>query len=196
MRVPAFCCPSTMKRLLLSLLLFTPLHAADDGDGSRQYILCGACHGQSGEGTAAGPPLAGSEWVNGPPENLIRIQLRGLQGPIKVKGVEYSFPAPMPPLAYQTDSQIAGVLTFIRSSFGNNAPAITPADVAALRHESGKPILTAADLNLPSAPAAVATAPGTGKYDHLDTEGGFPIWAIVALSAAGLAGAFVLLRRS
>jgi quinoprotein glucose dehydrogenase len=50
--------------------------------GQQQFMLCGACHGQQGEGTAAGPPLAGSEWVNGPAENLIRIQLRGLTGPI------------------------------------------------------------------------------------------------------------------
>lgn len=69
--------------------------------GQQQYLLCGACHGQQGEGTAAGPPLAGSEWVNGPAENLIKIQLRGLTGPIKVKGQEYNFPAGMMPMAYQ-----------------------------------------------------------------------------------------------
>ena len=34
--------------------------------GRVQYILCGACHGMNGEGGAAGPPLAGSEWVTGP----------------------------------------------------------------------------------------------------------------------------------
>jgi heme exporter protein D len=29
--------------------------------GKQQFIVCGACHGQSGEGTAAGPPLAGAD---------------------------------------------------------------------------------------------------------------------------------------
>ncbi len=112
--------------------------------GAQQYILCAACHGQQGEGTPAGPPLAGSEWVLGPAENLIRIQLRGLQGPIRVKGVEYNMV--MPPMPYQNDEQIAAVLTHIRSSFGNDAPAVAPAEVGKFRDEVGKPMLTADDL--------------------------------------------------
>jgi quinoprotein glucose dehydrogenase len=114
--------------------------------GQQQFIVCAACHGQNGEGTAAGPPLAGSEWVTGPAENLIRIQLRGLKGPIKVKGVEYNFPAGMAPMAYQTDEQVAAVLTYIRTAFGNSAPAVKPADVTALRPEAGKAQLTAEEL--------------------------------------------------
>ncbi|MFU8892662.1 MAG: c-type cytochrome [Luteolibacter sp.] len=112
--------------------------------GQQQYIMCAACHGQQGEGGPAGPPLAGSEWVLGPAENLIRIQLRGLQGPITVKGVEYNMV--MPPMPYQNDGQIAAVLTYIRSSFGNEAPAIAPEDVAKHRDEVGKPMLTVDDL--------------------------------------------------
>jgi hypothetical protein len=38
------------------------------------------------------------------------------------------------------------VLTYIRNSFGNSAPAVTPAQVKALRGEVGKPMLTEADL--------------------------------------------------
>lgn len=112
--------------------------------GQQQYIMCAACHGQQGEGGPAGPPLAGSEWVLGPAENLIRIQLRGLQGPIQVKGVEYNMI--MAPMPYQTDDQIAGVLTYIRSSFGNEAPPVAPEDVAKHREEVGKPMLTVGDL--------------------------------------------------
>ena len=75
-----------------------------------RYVLCLACHGPTGKGVAVvGPPLAGSDWVNGPPENLIRIQLRGLSGPITVNGQEYSFAAPMPPQAVQNDEEIAAV---------------------------------------------------------------------------------------
>ncbi len=112
--------------------------------GQQQYIMCAACHGQQGEGGPAGPPLAGSEWVLGPAENLVRIQLRGLQGPIQVKGVEYNMV--MPPMPFQTDEQIAGVLTYIRSSFGNEAPPVAPEDVTKHRDEVGKPMLTAGDL--------------------------------------------------
>jgi quinoprotein glucose dehydrogenase len=158
----------------------TPAPAAPDlaKVGSQQYLLCGACHGQQGEGTAAAPPLAGSEWVTGPAENLIRIQLRGLTGPIKVKGMEYNFPAGMMAMAYQTDEQIAAVLTHVRSSFGNSAPAVTPAEVAALRSEVGKPQLTAAELIQPE-PLAVsaksADAKGS-KYRNMKTSPGAPLW--------------------
>ncbi len=118
--------------------------------GQQQFLLCGACHGQSGEGTAAAPPLAGSEWVTGPVENLVRIQLRGLQGPIKVKGKEYNLAAGMTALAYQTDDQIAAVLTYVRNSFGNSASAVTPAQVSALRSEVGKEPVTAHELTPPT----------------------------------------------
>jgi mono/diheme cytochrome c family protein len=117
--------------------------------GRAQYLVCGACHGQNGEGGPIAPPLAGSEWVTGPISNLIRIQLRGLQGKISVKGVEYNFPGGMTPMAYQTDKQIAGVLTYIRNSFGNKASAVTPEQVAALRSEVGKPQITVEELTKP-----------------------------------------------
>ena len=150
--------------------------------GKQQFLVCGACHGQSGEGTAAGPPLAGSEWVLGPEENLIRIQLRGLVGPITVKGQEYNFPGGMAALAYQTDEQIASVVTYIRNSFGNSAPPVTPAAIAALRSEVGKPQITAAELIPPLASkpvpdaAASPTISKSSKYDNLKPESSLPKW--------------------
>ncbi len=114
--------------------------------GKQAFMTCMACHGANGEGTVLAPPLAQSNWVNGPVENLIRIQLRGLQGPITVSGKKYTPPVPMMPLPHQTDEQIAAVLTYIRNSFGNSAPAVTPEQVKALRGEVGKPMLTEADL--------------------------------------------------
>jgi quinoprotein glucose dehydrogenase len=114
--------------------------------GKQGFMLCMACHGPNAEGTVIAPPLAKSNWVNGPAENLIRIQLRGLNGPLTVSGKAYTLPVPMPPQAQQTDEQIAAVLTYIRNSFGNSAPAVTPAQVKALRGEVGKPMLTEADL--------------------------------------------------
>jgi len=82
--------------------------------------------------------------VNGPVENLIRIQLRGIQGPLTVKGVEYN--QVMPANATMSDEDIAAVLTYVRSNFGNTSGPVTPEEVKALRSEVGKPILTAADL--------------------------------------------------
>ena len=127
-----------------------PIDPAQMEIGKGQYLVCGACHGQNGEGTAAGPPLAGSEWVTGPVSNLIKIQLRGLKGPITVNGVEYNnFPAGMTAMAYQTDEQVAGVLTYIRNSFGNKASAVKPEQVTPLRGEVGKPQLTVEELIKP-----------------------------------------------
>lgn len=126
-----------------------PIDPAVMEAGKASFTLCAACHGMNGEGGPLAPPLAGSDWVKGPVSNLIRIQLRGLQGPITVSGKEYNLPAPMAPLNYQTDEQIAAVLTFVRNSFGNKASAVKPEQVAALRSEVGKPPLTAADLTKP-----------------------------------------------
>ncbi|RYD30933.1 MAG: cytochrome c [Verrucomicrobiaceae bacterium] len=185
---------NALPSFLLAFAAFAlPVHG---NEGFSKYALCAACHGQSGEGTTLGPPLAGSEWVNGPAENLIRIQLRGLQGPITVKGVDYHFPGGMPALGHQTDEDIAAVLTFVRSSFGNDAPAITAAEVAALRGDPNTGPLTAADLVAPSA-AAPAVSKSPGKYDDLDARSGPPAWvwlSIVAAAAGG--GIFVFSRRS
>lgn len=126
-----------------------PIDPAVMAVGKVQFLVCAACHGQNGEGGPIAPPLAGSEWVKGPISNLIRIQLRGLQGPISVKGTEYNMPGGMAALAYQTDDQIAGVLTYVRNSFGNKAPAVKPEQVAALRSEVGKPQVSAAELTKP-----------------------------------------------
>jgi mono/diheme cytochrome c family protein len=126
-----------------------PLDPAVMELGKASFLVCSACHGPNGEGGPIAPPLAESEWVNGPVSNLIRIQLRGLTGPITVKGVEYNFPTGMAQMAYQSNEQIAAVLTYVRNSFGNKAPAVTPEQVAALRSEVGKPPLTQSDLVKP-----------------------------------------------
>lgn len=127
----------------------TPIDPAVMAKGKIGFLVCSACHGQNGEGGPLAPPLAGSEWVAGPISNLIRIQLRGLQGPITVKGVEYKFPVGMVALASQSDEEIAAVLTYVRNSFGNKASAVKPEQVKALRSEVGKPQLTVDDLVKP-----------------------------------------------
>ena len=73
--------------------------------GKRLYNQPGACvtcHQANGMGVpGAFPPLAGSEWVVGSEDRLIRIILHGLAGEIKVKGVVYNsvMPAFWPTLA-------------------------------------------------------------------------------------------------
>lgn len=132
---------------------FSTANAQDANPGEAIFKkACFACHGVTGAGIpGVFPPLAESEWVNGPEENLVRIQLRGLMGPITVKGKQYN--GMMPNNAAMSDKDIADVLTYVRSSMGNKAPAITVDTVKAIRaQEAGNATpLTVKDLKSPLA---------------------------------------------
>jgi len=100
--------------------------------------LCLNCHQPGGKGLAGVyPPLTPNEWTSGDKNRLIKILLHGLTGPILVAGTEYGKnpPTPMPPMGLD-DQQIADVLTFIRSNFGNQSPKITPIDVKTVRDQN------------------------------------------------------------
>ncbi len=94
---------------------------------------CVACHGAGGAGQpGVFPTLHGTTWVVGSEKRLAGILLHGLQGPIDVNGTIYN--GAMPAWGAQlSDEQIAAVTTYIRSSWGNNAPEITPEKIAAAR---------------------------------------------------------------
>ena len=95
---------------------------------------CVACHQVTGQGVPGQfPPLAGSELVVGTASNrLALILLHGLHGPLELNGTMYD--GAMPAWgARLKDEQIAAVLTFIRSEWGNAAGPIDAQDVAALR---------------------------------------------------------------
>jgi mono/diheme cytochrome c family protein len=105
--------------------------------GKPVYLAnCATCHQPNGMGVpGAFPPLAGSEWVTGSEERIIRIVLHGLQGPIKVAGNDYN--NVMAPLgAVLKDEQIANVLSFIRAEWGNAAPEVLPETVAKVRADT------------------------------------------------------------
>lgn len=107
--------------------------AAAGANGAEIFTRCAACHQATGLGMpGAYPPLAGSEWLDNNPEVPIRIVLHGLQGPITVKGT--SFNNAMTPFGDQlSDAEIAAVISYERSSFGNHASAITAEQVKAVR---------------------------------------------------------------
>ncbi len=131
-----------------------PVDPAVVEKGKMLFLICGACHGQNGEGVPmAGPPLAGSEWVVGPVSNLVVIGFRGITGPITVAGKEHKeFVAGMAPMASaMSDEDFAAVLTYIRNSFGNKASQVKPEWVKAFRGEIGKPQLPTSELIKPEA---------------------------------------------
>jgi mono/diheme cytochrome c family protein len=101
--------------------------------------VCIACHQATGLGSPGQyPPLAGSEWVQGSSNRVVRIPLQGLTGNIEVKGqtINGSMPAfgTTPPM--DNDENVAAVLTYIRQAWGNKAPPISPEQVKAVRAET------------------------------------------------------------
>lgn len=96
---------------------------------------CITCHQPDGKGLPAAqfPPIADSEWITGSEERLIKLALHGLYGPIEVKGEKYPGVVPMTPFKNLSDKEIAAVLSFVRNTFGNNAPIILPNTVKKVR---------------------------------------------------------------
>ena len=94
---------------------------------------CSSCHGLDGKGQASiMPALAGNPAVlDSDPSSLINLVLNGAQ-PIVVKGTPDAYR--MPQYRVQlTDDEIAQVLTFVRSAWGNGASAVTTDQVKKLR---------------------------------------------------------------
>ena len=111
---------------------------------------CITCHQSDGKGLPAAqfPPLAGSEWVTGPEERLIKLTLHGLSGPIEVKGEKFPGVVPMTPFKMLSDQEVAEVLSFVRNTFGNKAPVVTAETVKRVRTstQSQKRFYTPAEL--------------------------------------------------
>ena len=97
---------------------------------------CQTCHQANGQGIAGQyPPLAGSEFTIGGSRRPAMIVLKGLQGPVKVKGQQYGSAVMQPWDKTLTDQKIADVLTYERSEWGNTASPVTAEQIAALRKE-------------------------------------------------------------
>ena len=103
-------------------------------DGAAVFAAtCAVCHQATGKGLpGAFPPLAGSSWVEGRDATLVQIVLHGVQGALTVNGTTYN--SAMPAFGGQlSDAQIAAVLTYIRSQWGNKTPPVSPTVVSAQR---------------------------------------------------------------
>jgi len=102
--------------------------------GERLYQRnCQVCHQSNGAGIrGVFPPLVGTKYVLGSEERLIALVLYGLQGPFEVDGVMYNGVMPGH-AATLPDEQVAAILTYIRTSWGNEAPEITADQVREVR---------------------------------------------------------------
>jgi mono/diheme cytochrome c family protein/HEAT repeat protein len=102
--------------------------------GKIVYNICKTCHQVNGLGLPPTyPPLVDSPFVLDDKNRLIKIMLHGLSGPLTRDGRTYD--ESMPPSPLQNDYDIAAVMTYIRQAWGNNADAITPPEVKAMREK-------------------------------------------------------------
>ena len=122
----------------------TPDRLADNlqkevaSEGERVYhTFCANCHQKDGLGASGRfPPLAGTDWVTGDKERLIKVIIHGMEEPTEIKGETYTLA--MPQHGFLTDQEIADVLTYIRKSFGNEASEIVQDEVKKVREKSTK----------------------------------------------------------
>jgi mono/diheme cytochrome c family protein len=99
---------------------------------------CSACHGLDGKGIdRLFPSVANSSMARADdPTSVIRIVLRGARSVATDK--EPTAPG-MPSYGRQLkDEQVANVLTYIRNSWGNAEPSVTPGEVGRLRASVAK----------------------------------------------------------
>jgi ubiquinol-cytochrome c reductase cytochrome b subunit len=94
---------------------------------------CSSCHGAAGQGVpGAFPPLAKNSYVTGDPKHVVHTVLYGLSQPIEVNGQKFS--GQMPPWkGTLSNADVAAVISYIRSSWGNSASKITEKDVTAIQ---------------------------------------------------------------
>jgi cytochrome c6 len=110
--------------LILGALLCAAFHkaGAQAMDGKALFTKnCAACHQANGKGIpGAFPALAGNALVQGAPADAATVLLKGRGG--------------MPDFSGSlSDADIAQVLSYARSSWGNKAGVIPDTEVAALR---------------------------------------------------------------
>jgi mono/diheme cytochrome c family protein len=110
--------------------------AATATNGAEIFTRCQGCHQADGHGLpGVFPPLAGSPFVLGDPAVTTQILLHGLTGSVAVLGTTYN--GAMPAFGDQlNDAEIAAVLTYVRTQWGNNASALDGSFVAAARIRS------------------------------------------------------------
>lgn len=131
-----------LATLISTLIVVPALSFADDAAkahllevGKTSFATCAACHGPDGKGLAVGtskmaPSFEGSKIVNGDPAVLALLILKGIQK----EGTDYM--GMMMPLGGALDDEkLAGVMTYLRGSFGNTASVVTADDAKKYREQ-------------------------------------------------------------
>lgn len=94
---------------------------------------CATCHQSNGTGVPGMyPPLTPNAYI-GNKDSLISVVLNGMQGKIEVGGKIYN--NYMAPHSHLSDQELADVISYVRSSFGNSHDPVIPAEIAAAREK-------------------------------------------------------------
>jgi mono/diheme cytochrome c family protein len=113
---------TTLTLAMLALAVTGNVAHAQAVDGKTLFAKnCAACHQATGLGIpGAFPALKGNVFAQGDPAIVTATVLKGRAG--------------MPAFAASLDDEnLAAVLTYVRSAWGNKAAAVSTADVAAVR---------------------------------------------------------------
>lgn len=101
--------------------------------GAEMYAQsCAICH-YDGAGNSAAPDLKGSPYLEGGPEKLITITLKG-QGNVSVVNGK-KFNGQMPAMAYLADEEVAAITAYVLAAFGSERELVSPEMVRALRNQ-------------------------------------------------------------
>ena len=154
---------------VLTIILFSICKTASGADGTLlpgdpngaeiYQQKCQMCHQAGGVGVpGVFPPLAGSDWLVNERERVMKALCEGVQGKIRVNGMDYDGAMPAQIL---DDTEAAAVLNYIGQTWGNSAAAFTKEAIAAVRTKSKFPTypqLVAASqyAPLPQPPAGLA----------------------------------------
>lgn len=126
--------------LVFVFALVVSSNAQDKANGQKVYnSYCKTCHQDGGKGLGTVyPPLAKSDWLASKSKiEVIKAVTGGLKGEITVNGKKYNgIMAPLP--ANYTDKDVADVLTFVYSSWGNKPQIVTVAEVTKNRVKAKK----------------------------------------------------------
>lgn len=128
--------------IALTLALSLPVLAQDAAKdklmeaGKATYMTCMACHGMDGQGMAVGPgkmapSFTKSEIATGDPAIFALTILKG------IAKEDQKFMGMMTPMegTVPTDESLAGIMTYIRNSFDNNASVVTVEQAKAFREQ-------------------------------------------------------------
>ncbi len=134
-----------MHKLIFSFIVTAGLSISASADeaataklmetGKASFMMCAACHGMDGKGVQAGPSkmaptLIESKIALGDPSVMALVIINGIQK----EGTEYMMA--MAPLgAALDDEKLAGVMTYVRGSFGNKGPSVTVEEAKKYREQ-------------------------------------------------------------